>query len=141
VLQAGAEIDETSDGGRTALHAAASTSREHVIKFLAGKGADVTIKGDDGKTAQAIAEGNQAVNIVRLLKAAKDKQSKQSKAQPGGATDAPKDETKAPAAAAPVLIELDGAALRAGSLDARKPAVIRNFAKMADGSAWPAFEA
>ena len=143
LLKNGAEVDAISDGGRTALHAAAATSREHVVKFLVDKGADVTIKGDDGKTAQEIAEGNQALNIVRILKSSKGKQTKKTTKHIGAKEVAKdKDDTNAPVAAAalPVLIQLDGATLHAGSLDNRKPAVIKNLAKMADGSVWPAFE-
>ena len=55
--------------GRTALHGAAKSGHEKVVKLLLDKGANVNMKNRDGQTALDVAQEKGHKEIVKILKA------------------------------------------------------------------------
>jgi uncharacterized protein len=55
LLEAGAEVDARYDGGSIALHVAAMTGDEELIRLLLRSGADRTVRNDDGDRPQDVA--------------------------------------------------------------------------------------
>lgn len=69
ILQAGANINEKSDDGWTALHKAASDQEETaIVDLLMQSGIDVEAKDKSGKTALNLAEEKGHREIVRVIK-------------------------------------------------------------------------
>jgi ankyrin repeat protein len=61
----GQGLQERSDRGWTALHNAASSGHEEVVRFLLLAGADPTITNNEGRTPRALAEENDYNQRVR----------------------------------------------------------------------------
>jgi uncharacterized protein len=57
-LKAGADVNAVDSRGQTALHGAAQMGYDQVVKYLAGHGANVSLKDKQGKTALDVAVGN-----------------------------------------------------------------------------------
>jgi len=55
-LELGGEINAVNDSGNAALHGAAHTKANTIIKFLAGNGADINLRNKRGQTALMIAD-------------------------------------------------------------------------------------
>jgi len=55
-LELGGEINAVNDSGSTALHGAAHTKTNTVIKFLAGNGAELNLRNKRGQTPLMIAD-------------------------------------------------------------------------------------
>jgi len=69
-LKAGADIDCTSDEGRTALHYAAEHNLPDIAKLLIAKKANVNYKCDEG-TALHVATKSAADDVAFMLMAPK----------------------------------------------------------------------
>lgn len=57
LLDAGADINRTNPAGQTSVHAAARLDLKDLIRFLGGRGADLSVADRSGVTALDIAEG------------------------------------------------------------------------------------
>lgn len=67
LLEAGANIDDSSEGQQTALHAAALNGHFDVVKLLIDRKANLNLPGRCGATALHEAAASGDANIVRLL--------------------------------------------------------------------------
>jgi ankyrin repeat protein len=56
LLAAGAQVDETQDGGFTPLHELAMRKLHDLVDLLLAAGADPSVQADDGRDAAALAE-------------------------------------------------------------------------------------
>ena len=56
-VELGADVNEATEGGETALHAAASTGADTIVEFLVDKGAKVNVKDKLGRTPWSRAAG------------------------------------------------------------------------------------
>jgi hypothetical protein len=71
LLQRGADSNEGSTTGETALHYAVRWGRDDVVRFLIQKGADFDAKSNDGSTPFSIAQ-QESPAIAELIKDSKD---------------------------------------------------------------------
>lgn len=69
-IEAGFDVNETSDGGYTALHAAAENNRIDVVRLLIEHRANVHAKVDSGETPADLAELSGNLEIVEILRRA-----------------------------------------------------------------------
>lgn len=67
LLEAGADVDASEDGGFTSLQIAAANGQAEMIKMLMNHGADRSIKNDAGKTAYEMAQEEGHKGIIELL--------------------------------------------------------------------------
>ena len=70
LLSKGANRDDASDSGETALMYPAEAGRLECVRLLIAHGSDIAAKDNRGKTAEAFALDNKHYDIARLLKAA-----------------------------------------------------------------------
>jgi ankyrin repeat protein len=56
-VELGADVNAADDRGRTALHAAAFTGADSIVRFLVEKGANVNVKDKSGQTPWSMAAG------------------------------------------------------------------------------------
>ncbi len=68
LLQAGANVNASHQGGHTALHAAAGAGRLDMVRVLLAHGADPTAKSEDGKTAFDLANATGRTAVVQALR-------------------------------------------------------------------------
>ncbi|HWP84235.1 MAG TPA: ankyrin repeat domain-containing protein [Terriglobia bacterium] len=60
----GADVNEASDTGWTAMHAAAFLGANEIIRFLAEQGANVNVRNGCGQTPLSLAEGTDARGLL-----------------------------------------------------------------------------
>jgi ankyrin repeat protein len=67
LLQAGADVNDTSAAGDTALHAASSLGMDAVIEFLAGRGANLNARNKAGRSPLDVARRDDGIgaSVVR----------------------------------------------------------------------------
>jgi ankyrin repeat protein len=68
LLQAGADVNASHQGGHTPLHAAAGAGRLDMVRALLAHGADPTAKTEEGKTAFELANANGRTAVVQALR-------------------------------------------------------------------------
>lgn len=66
-VESGADVNELSDAGQTAMHMAAFTGADGVVEYLASKGAKVDVKDKYGETPWSMAAGISPVLRYRGL--------------------------------------------------------------------------
>jgi ankyrin repeat protein len=69
LLDAGAPVDDRQHGGYTALHAAAMHGQDDVVDLLLARGADPSVRTDDGKSAADFAEEGGHAGLAERLRA------------------------------------------------------------------------
>lgn len=67
LVEAGADVNASHQGGFTPLHAAAMTGQLELAKLLLERGADKAARADDGRDALAMARDAKQQSIVDLL--------------------------------------------------------------------------
>jgi ankyrin repeat protein len=67
MLDLGADVNEATDTGWTALHAAAYLGADSIIEFLAAKGANVNARTGCGQTPLTLAEGTEARGLLERV--------------------------------------------------------------------------
>lgn len=67
LLEWGADINETNPVGDTALHAAAYSGEDTIVRFLVDRGARVNTRNKNGQTPVAIAEGHYLLGTGMFL--------------------------------------------------------------------------
>jgi len=67
ILESGADLNQASNSGQSALMAAASVGRVEIIKALLEKGADIRQKDAKGKTAVDYARSRKHDDAIKLL--------------------------------------------------------------------------
>ncbi len=70
LLNAGADINASNDGGWTALHIAAAVGNEEAVKILLKRGIDVEKKDKNGKTAKDWADEIEHSEIAKIIDSA-----------------------------------------------------------------------
>lgn len=68
LLNAGAKVNERSQGGYTPLHLATGAGNEDIVAILLRHGADVRLRTDDGSTAEMLATKNGNGTLATLLR-------------------------------------------------------------------------
>lgn len=69
LLEAGAEVNQANNNGKTPLMAAAQEGHEKVVKALLEAGADIEAKNKNGDTALTLAVKNDHLEVVKILEA------------------------------------------------------------------------
>lgn len=64
------DVNQTEGYGNTALHLAAASGNEEMVRLLLGMGADLKAKNNGGKTARSVAKDRGHKSIAKLLKRA-----------------------------------------------------------------------
>jgi ankyrin repeat protein len=67
MLDLGADVNEATDTGWTALHSAAYLGADSIIEFLASKGANVNARNGCGQTPLTLAEGTEARGLLERV--------------------------------------------------------------------------
>ena len=67
LIEAGADIDAVDENKNTAAHYSAGYGNVESVSLLKKKGADLSLKNEEGKTAKEVAEMNEQDEVVKLL--------------------------------------------------------------------------
>lgn len=63
----GGDVNATDEAGHTAMHAAASWGADSIVRFLADRGASVSVKNKIGESPLMFAEGNARVSFTHTV--------------------------------------------------------------------------
>jgi ankyrin repeat protein len=69
-IEAGFDVNQSSEGGYTAMHAAAENDRIDVVSLLLEHGANPNAKVESGETPVDLAESSGNVEVVKILRRA-----------------------------------------------------------------------